>query len=451
MRRARAVLLGALALAVGACGGTRTPVDGGLAQAYRDGVPAFSLDAIASVRDDRSGIDVYLGAPPSSVVFRQGRGGQQEAVAVWAVSVEQEGRPPIAVEHVDTLRVPAERPMHEAPSIAWTRRVDVPPGAYRVRAMLEDGVSGRSASRLDEVVVLTPDAEPSLGELRFESAGKGSPTPVLPLDVPAGLASLQVVTQATAVPAGAETVVTVERVRADSVAAAPLSAFTPSYGSLAAAGIDPASADTLLTVRQSADASGDHVDLVAPIPALQPGVYRVSVSLTGEPPLVRSRLVIVRRPDYPLVTRQGDLIDPLVYLASPGEWDRLRQARGPFQQRRAFDAFWGEQIDDRRVAAATVRAYYERVEEANRLYATHKPGWKTDRGLVYVLFGPPAFVESSPRGETWTYGARVPVFAFTYTAGRPGDALAVLTLQRQREYDDALRRVRRLWRTGTPP
>lgn len=451
MRRARAVLLGALALAVGACGGTRTPVDGGLAQAYRDGVPAFSLDAVASVRDDRPGIDIYLSAPPSSVVFRQGQEGSQEAVAVWSVSVEQEGSPPVAVEHVDTLRVPADRPIREASLLSWTHRIDVSPGGYRVRALLEDGLSGRSASRLDEVVVPTRDAEPALGELRFESAGEGSPTPVLPLDVPAGHASLQVVTQATAVPGGAQTVVTIERVRADSVAAAPLSAFTPSYGSLAAAGIDPASADTLLTVRQSVDAPGEDVDLVAPIPALEPGVYRVSVALTGDPPLARSRLMVVRRRDYPLVTRQGDLIDPLVYLAGPGEWERLRQARGPFQQRRAFDAFWGEQIDDRRVAAATVRAYYERVEEANRLYATHKAGWKTDRGLVYVLFGPPAFVESSPRGETWTYGARVPVFVFSYTAGRPGDALAVLTLQRQREYDDALRRVRRLWRTGTPP
>jgi GWxTD domain-containing protein len=47
--------------------------------------------------------------------------------------------------------------------------------------------------------------------------------------------------------------------------------------------------------------------------------------------------------------------------------------------------------------------HYRRIAYANQRFASSIPGWKTDRGHVYILFGPPDVIESHPTGTTDTY------------------------------------------------
>jgi GWxTD domain-containing protein len=42
--------------------------------------------------------------------------------------------------------------------------------------------------------------------------------------------------------------------------------------------------------------------------------------------------------------------------------------------------------------------YFERIQYANEKYASGIPGWKTDRGRIYVMYGKPDEVESHPSG-----------------------------------------------------
>ncbi len=42
--------------------------------------------------------------------------------------------------------------------------------------------------------------------------------------------------------------------------------------------------------------------------------------------------------------------------------------------------------------------YYERIAYANEHYASGIPGWKTDRGRIYIAFGKPDGIESHPSG-----------------------------------------------------
>ena len=44
--------------------------------------------------------------------------------------------------------------------------------------------------------------------------------------------------------------------------------------------------------------------------------------------------------------------------------------------------------------------YFQRIEAANKLLRGSKPGWLTDRGMIYILFGPPNDVEDFPMGIT---------------------------------------------------
>src|SRR5690348_14732933 len=42
--------------------------------------------------------------------------------------------------------------------------------------------------------------------------------------------------------------------------------------------------------------------------------------------------------------------------------------------------------------------HYRRIAYANERYASGIPGWKTDRGRIYITFGPPDENESHPSG-----------------------------------------------------
>ena len=61
--------------------------------------------------------------------------------------------------------------------------------------------------------------------------------------------------------------------------------------------------------------------------------------------------------------------------------------------------------------------YFNRIERSNELFVSEAiPGWLTDRGRIYILFGPPSFRETHPMGgggysilygrcgEVWYYG-----------------------------------------------
>jgi len=45
--------------------------------------------------------------------------------------------------------------------------------------------------------------------------------------------------------------------------------------------------------------------------------------------------------------------------------------------------------------------HYRRIAYANEHYAAGKPGWKTDRGRIYISWGPPDNIESHPSGGSY--------------------------------------------------
>ena len=45
--------------------------------------------------------------------------------------------------------------------------------------------------------------------------------------------------------------------------------------------------------------------------------------------------------------------------------------------------------------------HYRRIAYANEHFAAGKPGWKTDRGHIYIAYGPPDSIESHPSGGSY--------------------------------------------------
>ena len=103
---------------------------------------------------------------------------------------------------------------------------------------------------------------------------------------------------------------------------------------------------------------------------------------------------------YPAMNSPEVMIEPLAYLASPDEVDTLRNALKP---KVALDEFWikcGGNIDK---ARELIRIYYTRVLYSNYYFTSYKQGWKTERGMIYIIYGPPDKVYKTIEGENWGY------------------------------------------------
>lgn len=103
---------------------------------------------------------------------------------------------------------------------------------------------------------------------------------------------------------------------------------------------------------------------------------------------------------YPRLTTPEIMMEPLVYLASQDELSEMRSAEKP---KAALDDFWikcGGNVDK---ARELIRIYYTRVLYSNYYFTSYKEGWRSERGMIYIIYGPPDKVYKSVDGETWGY------------------------------------------------
>lgn len=104
-------------------------------------------------------------------------------------------------------------------------------------------------------------------------------------------------------------------------------------------------------------------------------------------------------------------IRQLRYVATQEQIDSIQAAPTVAEKRRRFEAFWAA-LDP---TPGTLRneafeEYYDRIAQANRLFRSYMEGWLTDRGMVYVIFGPPTrreqFQSNGRQYERWIYPDR---------------------------------------------
>jgi GWxTD domain-containing protein len=103
---------------------------------------------------------------------------------------------------------------------------------------------------------------------------------------------------------------------------------------------------------------------------------------------------------YPKVTTPERMIDPLIYLTSQDELTELKSAAKP---KAALDEFWikcGGNVDK---ARELIRIFYTRVLYSNYYFTSYKEGWRSERGMIYIIYGPPDKVYKTAEGESWGY------------------------------------------------
>lgn len=174
-----------------------------------------------------------------------------------------------------------------------------------------------------------------------------------------------------------------------------------------------------------------------------PGVYHLRPDPEGK----RGFTLFVMDQTYPYVANGADMLRPLRYITSMQEYERISASNNV---RQAVERFWLDAAGDRERAREAIRIFYTRVENANRWFTGHVEGWRTDRGLVHIIFGTPSHIYRSDNSETWIYGEENNLMSLTFNFTRRSGPYTDndFALQRDPALKGAWYRNVESWRNG---
>jgi GWxTD domain-containing protein len=149
--------------------------------------------------------------------------------------------------------------------------------------------------------------------------------------------------------------------------------------------------------------------------------------------------------DYPRLGTIESLADPLIYICTKQEFDKIKAAKG---DKKAFDRVILNITGEADRARTFMRSYFRRVELANQYFTSYKEGWKTDRGMIYIVFGLPEEVHKTADREVWTY--KNADFKVTFSFAKSGTIFDPdnFVLIRDKKYQDTWYSVIDLWRNA---
>lgn len=154
--------------------------------------------------------------------------------------------------------------------------------------------------------------------------------------------------------------------------------------------------------------------------------------------------------NYPNIISANQMVDPVRYLTSRKEFEELKKKESP---KAAIDEFWlvrGNRNEEK--TRTLIKKYYGRVQEANKLFSSYVEGWRTDRGMIYVIFGSPTTVYKNANSETWIYGTANSPLAVNFFFMKVENPFTTndYLLSRAPVYESSWYRAVEIWRQGRP-
>lgn len=101
---------------------------------------------------------------------------------------------------------------------------------------------------------------------------------------------------------------------------------------------------------------------------------------------------------------QSWIRDDVVYIVTDEERQIFEKLTTADEKEQFIEQFWFRRDPNPRTAENEFKAeHYRRLAYCNENFSSGKPGWKTDRGRIYIIHGPPDELEFYPSG---TYHVR---------------------------------------------
>jgi GWxTD domain-containing protein len=284
-------------------------------------------------------------------------------------------------------------------------------GTYTVQVIVTDKTSGRETIRTTKTSI--PDYRDDqshiteirvLGKDNSKSSTEFSQSTTY--DIPSRLDSLKFIFQVTN--NNPEQPIEIEsrllKFKADNEPARRMNDMNYAPSSLAYKGIDYDEYEVLQSSTRELDQPGSVIIELA-FEDLEHGNYRLEVTSNKgeENEIYKGRAFGIKSPNYPSLKTPEELAKPLYYIMSNKEYERLMTINDSDSLKKAIDRFWLSNVGNSNKAREVVSMYYQRVEEANKQFSNFKEGWKTDPGMMYILFGPPWYSDTFSNQMTWSY------------------------------------------------
>ena len=172
-----------------------------------------------------------------------------------------------------------------------------------------------------------------------------------------------------------------------------------------------------------------------------PGIYSLYIEGDKSTPFQ----IFAGNGKYPQVTKVNDLAGPLVYIANETEWLHLSYNK---VTKDTLDNFWQRYAGNKETARRIIKLFYQRVVQANEYYTEYKDGWKTDRGMVYIIMGRPERISQNGDDESWYYKMNNYKAEFKFTRLKDKNKGVYYRLTRSADLEKAWQENLEKWRKG---
>ena len=151
--------------------------------------------------------------------------------------------------------------------------------------------------------------------------------------------------------------------------------------------------------------------------------------------------------NFPGVGSANEMINCARYIMSKEEYDGCKLSQ---DQKSAIDKFWLGIAGSNERARELMKRYYGRVKEANKYYTSYTQGWKTDRGMIFTVFGQPTNIYHSKKDEVWVYGneANPSTLRFVFNKTQNPFSDNDFVMERSQFYKESWHSAVEYWRQG---
>lgn len=431
---------------------------------YEAGLPELRLSTTSYYNEsgtptiEVSGDVVYGG-----LIYKQNDAGKIQADITVEIIIQEIGTDKVVAEDIFSRALIAEdnTVIHSQDLYRFSEQFQVEPGEYEVSVTVTDDNSGKQMVRKNRTEIEgIGQGIVAISEVQIfgkENSVDGAEfVPVTTYDVPANLDSLKFMVQ---INNSSDSPINIrsnlKKFKADTSIAWPMSIQNYPRSSIRYQGIEYDEFEIIQSGSRTIDQNG-YIFIEYAYGDLELGNYRLEIFIEGKGDLRTEggREFGIKPAFYPAVKTARQMAEPLAYIMTESEYEKLMSIENEDSLKVAMDRFWLSNIKNSNLAEDVISLYYTRVEEANKQFSNYKEGWKTDLGMVYILFGPPWTVNDVLNSRvilSYTYNLDDPernyLFRVSDIRGKyfPFDNYI---LQREIYYYTLEYRQKQRWRTG---
>ena len=406
------VLILALLVSSG-CATTMDPnIERGSGFQFQDGYPELRISAIGYLDiDDNATINVTSEIVYGSLVYRAENNVSIAEVILEIRANQTDGSASYQFREEFEISSSEAELYRSQDVFTIIEDLDVNPGEYKVFISLTDKASGRTTTRETTAHIPNPD-NPVNNITAIRLSGKNLDIdesifmPVTTYSVASRIDSLKFDFQVTNNDIDDPLTVRSRLINfeADTTPASPMHFNNYSPSTIQYKGIEYRDYDEIDSNERVLDDPGS-VLIEFNYSMLPRGNYRFEVTVEDSKgnDMYRARDFAVKSKNYPNLLSARELAEPLAYLMNRRDYDRLMSINDADSLKEAIDRFWLSNIGNQNTAKSVINLYYDRVEQANKYFSNFKEGWKTDMGMMYILFGAPWYVDRRLNNVRWSY------------------------------------------------